>query len=40
MILYNHSKNGQKHNFFPLTAVVTAKSEIVTQKLVLFQSNL
>ena len=31
MILYNHFENGQKHNFLPLTAVVTAKSEIITQ---------
>ena len=39
MILYNHFENGQKHNFLPLTAVVTAKSAIITQKLMLDAKN-
>ena len=39
MILYNHFENSQKHNFLPLTAVVTAKSVIITQKLMLDAKN-
>ena len=39
MILYNHFENGQKHNFLFLTAVVTAKSAIITQKLMLHAKN-
>ena len=39
MMLCNHFENGRRHNLFPLVAVVTAKSEIIPQKLMLDAKN-